>query len=80
MSTDNTDDAVDIGNLDLFEGDVSLIIRGDGQLEFLIACENEESEEYLSALNLVHYLKFVLETPACRELFDHHMKKSTHLN
>lgn len=64
------EDPVDMGNLELFEGDVSMVIRSDGEVEFLIASEEENSEDYLRSLHLVHYLKFVLEDEACKSLFE----------
>lgn len=64
------DDPVDMGNLELFEGDVSMVVRADGEVEFLIASEEEDSEDYIRSLHLVHYLKFVLNDERCRELFE----------
>jgi hypothetical protein len=64
------DDPVDMGNLELFEGDVSMVVRADGEVEFLIASEEEDGEDYIRSLHLVHYLKFVLEDERCRELFE----------
>lgn len=64
------EDPVDMGNLELFEGDVSMVVRADGEVEFLIASDEEDSEDYVRSLRLVHYLKFVLEDERCRELFE----------
>ena len=47
-----------------------MVIRSDGEVEFLIASEEENSEDYLRSLHLVHYLKFVLEDEACKSLFE----------
>jgi hypothetical protein len=70
MSDDDQDDPVDMGNLELFEGDVSMVVRSDGEVEFLIASDEEGSEDYLRSLHLVHYLKFVLEDGRCKDLFE----------
>jgi hypothetical protein len=76
MSDDDRDDPVDMGNLELFEGDVSMVVRADGEVEFLIASEEEDSEDYLRSLHLVHYLKFVLEDEGCKRLFEDSLSAS----
>lgn len=65
MSDDDRDE-----NLELFEGDISMVVRSDGKVEFIIACDDESSEDYLRSLHLVHYLKFALEDERCKELFE----------
>lgn len=72
----NDEDPVDMGNLELFEGDVSMVVRSDGEVEFLIASEDQEGEEYLRGLYLVHYLKFVLENEKCKKLFEKSLSSS----
>lgn len=67
---DDDDDPVDMGNLELFEGDVSIVVRADGEVEFLIASDDEDSEDYIRSLHVVRYLKFVLNDERCRELFE----------
>lgn len=68
MSDD--EEPVCMGNLELYEGDLSVVIRSDGDVEFLIACEDEESDDYARCMNLVRFLKFALEDGRCREIFD----------
>ena len=68
MSDD--DEPVNMGNLELYEGDVSVVLRADGEVEFLVACDDEESEEYLVSIYKVRYLQFVLESEECRRLFE----------
>ncbi len=76
MSDDDQDDPVDMGNLELFEGDVSMVVRSDGEVEFIIASEEEDSEDYLRSLHLVHYLKFVLEDVRCKEIFEKSLQRT----
>lgn len=64
------EEPVDMGNLELYEGDVSVVLRADGEVEFLVACDDEESEEYLVSIYKVRYLQFVLESEECRRLFE----------
>jgi hypothetical protein len=68
MSDD--DEPVNMGNLELYEGDVSVVLRADGEVEFLVACDDEESEEYVISIRKVRYLKFVLESDECQRLFE----------
>lgn len=70
------EDPVDMGNLELYEGDVSMVVRADGDVEFLIASEEEGSEEYLRSLHLVRYLKFVLKDEGCKRLFEKYLSES----
>lgn len=72
---DNEDDSVDVGNLDLYEGDVSVVFRADGDVEFLIAIDDETSEQYIRSINLVQYIKFALEDRSCKELFEKSLLK-----
>jgi len=67
---DGDDDSADGGNLELYEGDISMVLRSDGEMEFLIAIEDESSEEYVRALNLVRYIKFALKDGACKAIFE----------
>ena len=78
MSDD--EEMVDMGNLELYEGDLSLVIRSDGVLEFIIAIEDRESDRYVQVLRLVGYLKFVLESKKCVELFDSESCNAKELN
>lgn len=64
------EEPVDMGNLELYEGDVSVVLRADGEVEFLVACDDEESEEYVISIRKVRYLKFVLESAECQRLFE----------
>lgn len=77
---DDDEEPTDMGNLELYEGDVSMIIRADGEVEFLIAHEGDESDEYHIALKMVHFLKFALESDACRDLFERSLHESHTLN
>ena len=74
------DKPVEMGNLDIYEGDVSMVLRANGEVEFLLACEDEESEEYLVSLDMVHYLQFVLESDGCRDLFEKFLQETLVLN
>lgn len=62
------DDA--LGNLELAEGDVSMVVRTDGEVEFIVLCEDETSEDYVRALVLIQYLKFVMHDKRCKDLFE----------
>lgn len=77
---DDDDKPVEMGNLDIYEGDVSMVLRANGEVEFLLACEDEESEMYLVSLDMVHYLKFVLESGECRDLFEKSLQETQVLN
>ena len=68
MSDD--DEPVNMGNLELYEGDVSVVLRADGEVEFLVACDDEESEDYYISLRKVRFIQFVLESDECRRLFE----------
>lgn len=70
MNGDDGESDDEVSNLEIEEGDLSMVIRSDGEVEFLMACEDEESDQYLALLRMIHYLRFVLESPECRELFD----------
>lgn len=74
--SENNDNTTDLGNLDLYEGDVSMVVRSDGEVEFVIASGEEDGEGYLRSLYLVHYLKFVLEDERCKKLFEKSLKTS----
>ena len=75
-----SDDDKEISDLELYDGDVSLVVRGTGELEFVLACGDETSEEYLRGLQIIDYLRFALESEQCRELFLEDRKKREVLN
>jgi hypothetical protein len=74
--SDETED----GNLELFEGDLSIVIRSDGGVEFLIAVEDETSEEYQRLFYLMRYLRFALGNEKCMEIFAKHISKEPDFN
>lgn len=70
------DESAEEGNLDLYEGDVSVVFRADGDVEFLIAIDDENSEAYARSLNLVMFIKFALEDRSCKELFEKSLRRT----
>lgn len=74
------EEMVDMGNLELYEGDLSLVVRSDGELEFFIAIEDNGSDDYARVMRLVRYLMFVLENKKCVELFESESYNATVLN
>lgn len=66
----------EVGTLELQEGDVSVVIRADGEVEFLIFSEDESSEEYAHSMRLVEYLKFVLDSRECLDVFQKSLTKT----
>lgn len=69
MSDTDTTTVEEVGTLELEEGDVSVIIRAAGELEFLIYGEDETSDEYVHSMRMIEYLKFVLGNRECLDLF-----------
>jgi hypothetical protein len=65
---DEPDDEVE--SLEIEEGDLSIVIRSGGEVEFIIACDDEDSDRYITSLRMVQYLRFVLESTECQELFN----------
>ena len=55
--------------LELGVGDVSVVVRSDGEVEFLIAAD-ENTEEFEESMWLVDYLKFVLGDQASMDRFE----------
>lgn len=72
---DNDDSYTEVESLELQEGDVSVVIRADGQVEFLMSYEDEESVEYATSLKLIHFLAFAMESEECRVLFEKSLDK-----
>lgn len=70
------DEVEEAGTLELEEGDVSVIIRSDGEVEFLIFTEDEASEEYAHSMRMVEYLKFVLDSRECLAVFEKSLHKT----
>lgn len=64
------------GTLELAEGDMSVIIRADGEVEFLIFTEDEASDEYAHSMRMVEYMKFVLDSRECLEMFEASLQKT----
>jgi hypothetical protein len=64
------------GTLELGEGDVSVIVRADGEVEFMIFTEDETSDEYAHSMRMVEYMKFVLDSRECLELFESSLQKT----
>lgn len=65
-----SDDSDESDSIDLHEGDVSMVIRANGNVDFIVAVEDESGEEYLRCISLVRYLKFALEDERCKKLFE----------
>lgn len=76
MRDDDDEEPVDMGNLELYEGDVSIVVRADGDVEFLIACEEESGDDYLRCLKLVQFLEFALKDDRCREVFESSLRNT----
>lgn len=74
--SDGQDVGEESGTLLLEEGDVSVVIRADGEVEFLIFSEDEASEEYAHSMRLVEYLKFALDSRECLDLFEKSLQKT----
>lgn len=70
------DEVEEAGTLELAEGDVSVVIRSDGEVEFLIFTEDEASEEYAHSMRMVEYLKFVLDSRECLDVFEKSLQKT----
>lgn len=70
------DEGEEAGTLELEEGDVSVVIRSDGEVEFLIYTEDEASEEYVHSMRMVEYLKFVLDSRECLDVFEKSLQKT----
>jgi hypothetical protein len=67
---DEMEDGDEDGRIELFEGDVSMILRADGELEVVVAITDESSEEYSEALRVIELIRFALNSPECHDLFD----------
>lgn len=74
--SDSQEETVEAGTLELNEGDVSVVIRSDGEVDFLIFSDDEASEEYLHSMRMVEYLKFVLDSRECLEVFERSLQKT----
>jgi len=70
------DEAEADGTLELEEGDVSVVIRSDGEVEFLMYAEDEESEEYAHSMRMIEYMKFVLLSRECLDIFEKSLQKT----
>jgi hypothetical protein len=70
------DEVEEAGTLELEEGDVSVVIRSDGEVEFMIFTEDEASEEYAHSMRMVEYLKFVLDSRECLDVFEKSLQKT----
>lgn len=68
--SDTREEVEESESLVMEEGDVSVVIRADGQVEFMIFSEDDTSDEYAHSMHMVEYLKFVLDNPACIEIFE----------
>lgn len=64
------------GTLELGEGDVSVVIRSDGEVEFLMCADDEESEEYAHSMRMIEYMKFVLLSRECLDIFEKSLLKT----
>jgi hypothetical protein len=69
------DELPEVESLELQEGDVSVVIRADGEIEFLTAYDDENSAEHATALKIIHFLAFALESEECRALFEKSLDK-----
>lgn len=74
--SDAQDEVEEAGTLELGEGDVSVVIRADGEVEFLIFTEDEESGEYAHSMRMVEYLRFVLDNRECLDMFEKNLQKT----
>lgn len=74
--SDAQDEVEEAGTLELGEGDVSVVIRADGEVEFLIFTEDEESDEYAHSMRMVEYLRFVLDNRECLDMFEKNLQKT----
>jgi len=74
--SDAQDEVEEAGSLELEEGDVSVVIRSDGEVEFLIYAEDEASEEYAHSMRMVEYLRFVLDSRECLDVFEKSLQKT----
>lgn len=74
--SDAQDEVEEAGTLELGEGDVSVVIRADGDVEFLIFTEDEESDEYAHSMRMVEYLRFVLDNRECLDMFEKNLQKT----
>jgi hypothetical protein len=74
--SDLHDEVEEAGSLELEEGDVSMVIRADGEVEFMIFTEDEASEEYAQSMRMIEYLKFVLDSRECLNVFEKSLQKT----
>lgn len=64
------------GTLQLGEGDVSVVIRADGEVEFMIFTEDETSDEYAHSMRMIEYMQFVLDSRECLDIFEKSLQKT----
>jgi hypothetical protein len=74
--SDTSSEVEEVGMLELEEGDVAMVIRGTGEVEFLLLNEDETSEDFHKSLRMIEYMKFALGSRDCLSLFEETLKKT----